>query len=253
MSRLTASTRARRAGGNSRSSEPRSVVGLDQQVERQDQDRQEAEQPADDAGERAEDGGHRVAALAHRRPRHRLLDRQRLARAGLSATRNSCARSNISRQRAPQLLRLVNERRHDQEPDADQRADDEQVEDEDRQPARKAPRADRAGTAGARSSRTIGLKPDRQQPAHVDQQQDVADEDTRAQRATTASAAIQIVQRLSAFWSETADTALRSPAGEERRREAADVVVDRSRAPPGEARNTIRKKPSSGLAPKPEP
>ena len=109
------------------------------------------------------------------------------------------------RQRAPQLLRLVNERRHDQKPDSDERADDEQVENQDRQPSRKAARADREESL-ALDQPDDRAEADRQQPAHVDQEQDVANEDTQPRGATTVSAAIQIVQRLMAFWSETADT-----------------------------------------------
>ena len=175
MSRLTASTRAAPVGGKQPQQRAAQLVRLDQQVEGEDQDREQAEQAADHAGDRAEHGGHRVPALAHRRPRHRLLHRQRLGQQPLLDQERLRPVEHVG-QRAPQLPGLMHDRRHDQEADADQHADDEEVQDEDRQPAREALRADRQRPL-ALDQTDDRAEADRQQPAHVDEEQDVADEE----------------------------------------------------------------------------
>ena len=75
------------------------------------------EDAADDIDDGAETAPDRVAAAAHRRPRDRLPDRQLLP----DSFRDQellCPLEHPG-QRAPQLLGLVHERGHDQNPIAD--------------------------------------------------------------------------------------------------------------------------------------
>ena len=82
----------------------------------------------------------------------------------------------MSGQRRPELLRLMDERRNDHEADADQRADDDEIQDEDREPAREARRADRQDLLPLDQPHDRA-ESDREEAAHVDEQQHVADEE----------------------------------------------------------------------------
>ena len=105
--RARGSVRERAAAANRRS-----VSGVDQEVEGQDQDRQQAEDAADDADDGAETTVRPTASLppAPGARSTACWQRQVLAQQPFRI-RNSCARSNISSFCAPELLRLVDERR----------------------------------------------------------------------------------------------------------------------------------------------
>ena len=82
---------------------------------------------------------------------------------------------------APELLRLVDERRHDERHDEAERAEDREIEDEDRQPARKALRPDRQQLLPLDQA-DDRAEPDREQAADVEEQQHVADQVRRPQQ-----------------------------------------------------------------------
>ena len=77
------------------------------------------------------------------------------------------------RQRRPQLLRLMVQRRSDQEPDADEYADDEEIENEYREPSWKATGADWQRLL-ALDQPHDGAESDGEESTHVDEEQDVS-------------------------------------------------------------------------------
>ena len=115
------------------------LTRLDQHVEREQQQRDHAEDAADDV---ADGHDHRRcgAGAAYRRLLHGFADRDRPAQ-DADADQGPLRLRELLRQRPPQLLRLVDERRNDEHQEQGEDADDRRVDDQNRDPARHA-RAD---------------------------------------------------------------------------------------------------------------
>ena len=148
---LMPATRARCRPRKQPHEERENLARLDQHVERQQQDGDEAEETADDIADVAKDRrGDTSPARRCGRLLHRVAQRDRLAQ-DADAHQELLSLLDLLRQVPPQLFRLVDQRRHDGHADADERADDRRVNQQDRKPARQ-PRADGNRASAARSS-----------------------------------------------------------------------------------------------------
>ena len=109
-------------------------------------------------------------------------------------------------------------------PIADDRPEDEEIQDQDREPARKSVWPDRQQSLplDETDDRT---EPNREQAADVDEEQDAANLVGGPQQDDGQAPSCQIVQRISRFWSASAVTR-RLSTGQELTSETGDVVVD---------------------------
>src|SRR5262245_42692958 len=112
------------------------IVGFNEDVKGQDQNREQAKQAADHAGDGTEDGPDRFAAMSDRRMLDGLGDSHPLLEDALRDEKVLCLIEHPG-QRRPQLLCLIVDRWRDEEADADEYADDEEIQNEYGEPSRK--------------------------------------------------------------------------------------------------------------------
>jgi hypothetical protein len=140
-------------------------AGLEQQIEGENHDRDQAEDPADHAGDRDEHRADRVAARAGRRVLNRLLERNLVDHQAV-ADQELLQAVELARQLLPEGGCLGDERRNDQEAEEDESGNDDEVDRQNRQPARHP--------TGAGLRRSLDEFHERRH-AHRDQRADVDD------------------------------------------------------------------------------
>ena len=149
---------------------PQQGLEIDEQIESENQDRDDTEDAANEAPHRGDDRADGVGA-ADRGLFHRLLNRQ-LPADPPALQQPELSTMKLVREFFPQLARLLDERREDHDPDADDRADDDRIDDENGRPARQ-PLAARAMLFQRGDERR---EPDRDEQADVDHQQRISHE-----------------------------------------------------------------------------